>query len=126
MWKALMFLLVLPAVIHSGTSAAQHARVQVLEGKLLAPCCYQETVGRHQSEVAVKMRVEIARMVAEGKSDAEILDRYTQQYGARVIADFAPTPGWAHLVPWVLVLLGAAGLMWWLPRMVRRPVETGR
>jgi cytochrome c-type biogenesis protein CcmH len=126
MWKTLVFLLASSVVIYGGISAAQQARIEAIEGKLLAPCCYQERVGSHQSEVAVKMRAEIARLVTDGKSDGEILERYTQQYGDRVIANFAPTPGWAHLIPWVLLLLGAAGLMWWLPHMVRRPAVGAR
>jgi cytochrome c-type biogenesis protein CcmH len=94
-------------------------RIRALEGKLLAPCCYQEPVGRHQSEVALKMRIEIDRMVKEGKSDQEIIDGYVERYGPRVIADFAPTPPWAQVVPWVLLGLGTAGLAWWVRHAVR-------
>jgi cytochrome c-type biogenesis protein CcmH/NrfF len=97
----------------------QQSRVAALEGKLLAPCCYQEPVGRHQSEVALRMRLEIARFVEEGRTEPEIIDSYVQRYGAKVVADFAPTPGWARYVPWLLSIIGAAFVAWWIRRMVR-------
>lgn len=97
----------------------QQKRVTGLEGKLLAPCCYQEPVGRHQSEVAVRMRLEIARLVEEGRTDSEIVQTYVQRYGQKVVADFAPTPGWAQYLPWLLTVTCGAGLAWWIRRMVR-------
>jgi cytochrome c-type biogenesis protein CcmH/NrfF len=103
----------------AGLTESQQKRVAALEGKLLAPCCYQEPVGRHQSEVALRMRLEIQRLVEEGKTEAEIIDGYVQQYGSKVVADYAPTPGWAQYVPWLLALSGAAVLAWWIHRMVR-------
>jgi cytochrome c-type biogenesis protein CcmH/NrfF len=109
------------ATLPPGSFAAETAqeRIAALEGRLLAPCCYREPVKVHQSEVAVRMRIEIARWVQEGKSDAEILDTYVGQYGTKVLTDFAPTPPWAHVVPWLLVVFGSIALAWWIRRMVR-------
>jgi len=50
------------------TAEKQQARVERLEHAVLAPCCYTEPVAIHQSEIAVKMRLEIAKWVAaEGR-----------------------------------------------------------
>ena len=108
-----------PGCLSAAGQNSAPQRVTALENRLLAPCCYSEPVSRHQSEVALRMRLEIARLVQEGKSDQEIIDGYVSRYGREVVADFAPTPSWAHLVPWLLVPLGAIGLAFWIRRMVR-------
>jgi cytochrome c-type biogenesis protein CcmH/NrfF len=60
-----------------------------------APCCYTEPVRQHQSEIAVKMRVEIAKWVEQGITDDEILDTYAKRYGARVLVEPKTIPkGW--------------------------------
>jgi cytochrome c-type biogenesis protein CcmH/NrfF len=103
----------------AGVPGAQQ-RVEALENRLMAPCCYEEPVRLHQSEAAVKMRMEIERMVQAGKKDEEIFGFYTAQYGEKILAPYAPTPGWAAWAPWGLTLCALAALAWWLPRMVRR------
>ena len=102
----------------SNLTEPQQQRVTALEGKLLAPCCYKEVLSRHQSEIAVRMRLEIERMVEQGKTESEIVDYYIQQYGSKVVADFAPTPVWAQYLPWLLILTGALAMAWWIRRTV--------
>lgn len=97
----------------------QQQRLTALEGKLLAPCCYEEPVARHQSEVALRMRLEIARWVEEGRTEREIIDSYVERYGGKVVANYAPTPSWAQYVPWLLSGIGAAFVAWLIRRMVR-------
>jgi cytochrome c-type biogenesis protein CcmH len=63
------------------------ARINRIEDSLLAPCCWQESVRHHMSEVALQMRAEIGKFVAEGKSDREILDYYKARYGKRVLIE---------------------------------------
>jgi len=75
------------------------ARIARLEGAVLAPCRYTEPVSRHQSEIAVKMRLEVTRWVAEGRTDPEILGAYVQRYGSNVLVDPRTRPGW--WTPWV-------------------------
>jgi cytochrome c-type biogenesis protein CcmH/NrfF len=43
-------------------------------------------VGQHQSEIAVQMRVQIAKWVGQGRTDEEILNTYAERYGAKVLA----------------------------------------
>ena len=103
-----------------GLTAPQQKLVATLEGKLLAPCCYAGPVVSHQSEAAVKMRMEIARLVEAGKTEAEIVDLYVERYGTKVVAGFAPTPGWAQYLPWLLTAAGTVLLAGWVWRKVGR------
>ena len=70
------------------------------------------------------MRLDIAQMVGSGMNEREIVDHYVKLYGPEVVADFAPTPGWATYLPWLITLLGGAGLAWWVRRMVRAHAMT--
>lgn len=54
-----------------GTGSEQKIGVQRIENAVLAPGCYTEPVSRYQGEVAVRMRIEIAKRVAEGRTDQE-------------------------------------------------------
>lgn len=86
----------------------QRERIHKLQNSLLAPCCYSEVVARHNSEVAVKMRLEIAAWVTEGKSDREIMDAYKKLYGLRVLREpEGPAWWWSNLVPWFVLAVGA-------------------
>ena len=92
------------------------ARIERLEGAVLAPCCYTEPVSIHQSEIALKMRLEIAKWVGEGRSDREILGVYVEQYGSKVLVDPRTRPGWwTPWIPWLAVIL-ATGFGCWLVR----------
>jgi cytochrome c-type biogenesis protein CcmH/NrfF len=111
--------ILLAILAFSASAATPSDRARSLERQLLAPCCFKEPVAQHQSEAALRVRREIGRLVARGRSDREILDSFRAEYGDRVLSHFAPTPGWAVLVPWVLLLVGMAGLAFLLRRMVR-------
>ena len=78
----------------------QKAAIERLQRAVLAPCCYTEPVAIHQSEVALKMRLEIARWVAAGRTDQEILDTYAGLYGSKVLVDPRTVPrGWMPFFP---------------------------
>ncbi len=106
------------------TPDEQKARVQRIEDAVLAPCCYTEPVSRHQSEVAVKMRIEIAKWVAAGRTDREILDTYVKQYGSKVLVDPRTIPGWwTAWVPWVTAILAILLGFWLLRRWRAKPLS---
>jgi len=89
--------------------ATQQARIRRLQDALLAPCCYSEPVSRHQSDVARKMRVDIADAVAQGRTDQQILDTYKQLYGPRVLIEPEGSQRWwVYTVPTLAALLGLA------------------
>ena len=115
-------MVLLPLPVAAGTAEQQRARVEQLENAVLAPCCYTEPVSRHQSEIAVKMRLEIAKWVAAGKSDREILDTYVGLYGAKVLVDPRTVPrGWMPFVPWFVLVLRVFVAVWFLRRWRNRP-----
>ena len=92
-------------------------RAKKLEGKLMAPCCMANTLAEHESGPSTQMRREIRTMLAEGRSEREILDHYLEQYGAQILSapearGFGLT---AYLVPFVL-LVGGSVLMFFALR----------
>lgn len=100
----------------------QSARVEELQRALLAPCCYSEPVAEHRSEISLKMRDEIRGMVAEGKTDREILDHYKAEYGMRILVEPEGTLSvWLNVIPVVMLVVGLAAVVLILRRW-RRPV----
>ena len=103
-------------------STAEQARILRLQKSLLAPCCWSEAVATHRSEVSLTMRAEIARMVTEGKTDQQILDRYKQEYGERILVEPEGSKWWwMHSIPIAVFALGVLGVLWFIRRL-RRPV----
>jgi cytochrome c-type biogenesis protein CcmH/NrfF len=125
----LVGLFVLP--VPAETPDQQRARVERIEAALLAPCCYREQLSRHQSEIAVKMRLEIAKWVEAGKTDQEILDAYVKQYGSKVLVDPGTAPRWwMRWAPWLVLAIGAVICVWLVRRWHSRtgggqPVAVG-
>jgi cytochrome c-type biogenesis protein CcmH/NrfF len=118
----LLFLALLPALVLAETAEKQQARVERLEHAVLAPCCYTEPVAIHQSEIAVKMRLEIAKWVAAGRSDREIIDTYVGLYGSKVLVDPRTVPrGWMPFFPWLVLILGMFLVAWLLKRWHAAP-----
>jgi len=93
-----------------------------IESRLIAPCCWTQTVDVHESEVASKMRGQIHTMLVAGKSADEIEDYFAAEYGEAVRAvpkGKDPMSGVA-LFAGSLVILAAVGLGIFVARMVRR------
>jgi cytochrome c-type biogenesis protein CcmH/NrfF len=122
----LLFLALLASLEGAEIAEQQQTRIEHLEHAVLAPCCYTESVAVHQSEIAVKMRLEIAKWVEMGKSDREILDTYVGLYGSKVLVDPRTSPAWwTPWVPWVVLAIGTVLLTWFLKRW-RLKVEASR
>ena len=117
-----LFLVLLPLLTVAETREQPQNRVARLEHAVLAPCCYTESVAIHQSEIAVKMRLEIANWVAAGKSDQAILDTYVGLYGSKVLVDPRTMPrGWTPFVPWLVLILGVLFVAWLLKQWRAAP-----
>ena len=113
--------LVLASAALAGLTEAGKTRAAALQKVLLAPCCWSEPVATHGSEVALEMRAEINRLVAEGKSDREILDYYKNRYGMRILIE--PEGGrsfWMHLVPPIVILAGCGWVIFLIHRWIKR------
>jgi cytochrome c-type biogenesis protein CcmH len=101
---------VLFAVLLAVTAAANpNERIERIESSMYAPCCYQETVKTHRSEVALQMKAEIARMVSEGKTDVQIFNFYKQRHGQRIMIE--PEGQAAKVAAVVPILFGILGLL---------------
>jgi cytochrome c-type biogenesis protein CcmH len=102
---ALLAALLLPV---AGLAAAQSLpasdslaeRARTLEAKLMAPCCFTQTIDQHESEAARQMRAEVRQWLAQGDSEEQILDRYVQLHGARILA-VPPQRGFNRLLYWM-------------------------
>jgi cytochrome c-type biogenesis protein CcmH len=102
------------------TGNAPQKRIERLEASLLAPCCWAEPVSRHRSDVALEMRADIAKFVAEGRSDREILDFYKQKYGSRILVEPEGARWWwMHVVPIAVLVLGLAAVLLLLRRWLK-------
>jgi cytochrome c-type biogenesis protein CcmH len=102
--------------------AAGSERARKLEEMLVAPCCWSESVAHHRSEVAAEMRAEIERMVAEGKSDREILDHFIARHGKRILIEpEGRTRTVATAMPYAFLGLGALVTVAAIRRMLHRP-----
>ena len=76
---------ILSILVFTGIIWAQEKTELIIdvEQSLMATCCWSGTVYDHGNK---EMELNIAAMVGEGKTKAEILDYYTEQYGERVLA----------------------------------------
>jgi len=92
-----------------------------LEDKLMAPCCYSQTIRVHMSAEAEQMREEVTGMVLAGQSEQEIIQYYKAKYGETILV--VPDGMAGHLVfgiP-ISVALSAFGLLaFGIRRTVRR------
>ena len=114
------------AIVLAGLAAiawggeAKSELLKDLEQQVMAPCCYGSPVGDHDSEAARHVRVQLAGMVAEGKTRGEILDKFVELYGERILAS-PRASGFnlmAYVVPPAILLLGGLFLIVVLKRLM--------
>lgn len=88
-------------------------RAQKLDKQLIAPCCWTATLDEHFSDVAVDMKGQIRQMLAEGKSEDQILQFFEKKYGERVLSE--PKTSGFNLVVWVfpfVILIVGSTILW--------------
>jgi cytochrome c-type biogenesis protein CcmH len=92
-------------------------RERALQEKLVAACCWSESIAHHSSGKAGEMRLELRRMLEAGKSDEEILAAFQAAYGKRVLMEPAGhARAVAYAIPAVAGVLGLALVVWILRR----------
>jgi len=94
--------------------------VRRIQDRFLAPCCWQQSVAVHDSDIAKQMRAEIAGMVASGRSEEQIVDFYVARYGERILRE--PRGAywwWSIVIPMVSIALATACLVLFLRRQRR-------
>ncbi len=98
------------------SSAELERKVRTLEHRLLAPCCYQQTLDIHSSELTTQVRHEIQTRLERGESLEAVEHDLVARYGERIIAvpRASPLEGVAVFV--VLAAVLAAFTLWWRAR----------
>jgi cytochrome c-type biogenesis protein CcmH len=95
-----------------------------LEGRVRAPCCWNQTLDIHASETSNDLRREIRRRLKAGESADAIEESIVARYGPRVLA--APpgnSMGALGTLLSVVVVLGGAGAVWLLFKRWRGRAE---
>lgn len=67
-------------------SSEQKGLIRHIEERLLAPCCYRQSIALHGSDIAEQMREEVTEMVTKGQSEEEIVEHFRSLYGDRILA----------------------------------------
>jgi cytochrome c-type biogenesis protein CcmH len=120
-------LLALAAVLSSCAprSLAEHQQRQVaeLESRLVAPCCWMQTLDIHESPLARSLRDEITARIARGEAPQAIEEDLVIRHGERIraVARGADLGGAKWAAAGVAILALGAGLM-----VARRWVGRGR
>jgi cytochrome c-type biogenesis protein CcmH len=105
------------ALLAGGMAFGDETRLRNLQSRFIAPCCWSEPVSVHRSPLADEMRGEIAKMIASGKTDDEIVTHFVGQYGERVLmAPRGPRSIWLTVTPFVALALAGAWLIRYLTR----------
>ena len=118
-----LFVLASPVGAHAfqpeGVAAPGEA---ILEGRLLAPCCWTQTLDMHESELATSLRHEIRHRLSSGEAATAIEDDFAGRYGERIRA--VPKGGDVRVaVPitaGLLAVICGAGLVFLVLRWTRR------
>ncbi len=93
------------------TTQDQAKTIAKLEDRLMAPCCYSQTIRVHMSMEAEQMREEVTDMVLAGKSEQDIIRYYKAKYGETILVVPDGTTGQIAFAVPVTVALSAFGLL---------------
>jgi cytochrome c-type biogenesis protein CcmH len=89
-------------------------RVEELSAELRCPDCQGLSVADSPTRSAQEIRRQVAELVGDGATDAEVRDHFVARYGEWVL--LAPSSPLPWLVPIVVLVAGVAGLWVWLAR----------
>lgn len=78
--------LVVLALVAGACAGDSHDPVHDLEERLMAPCCWRQTLADHDSPTATAMRAEIREQVAAGVTPDAIERRFVERYGPQIRA----------------------------------------
>ena len=103
------------------TEQPQEALVREIAAKLRCPVCQSENILDSQSGTAREMIVMLREQLAQGRTEAEIVDYFRSRYGDYVLLS-PPVSGFGGIIwivpPVLLLMAGAAYLL-----LVRRSAD---
>ena len=110
-WATLGLALLLPKPVLA--DAALEDKVQRVASELRCLVCQNDTIAASQAPLAVDLRNQVRRLLAQGQSEAQVLEYMTQRYGdfVRYRPPLKPSTWPLWFMPVLLLLL--AGLGWW-------------
>jgi len=104
-------------------SDTQKSEIRQVEERLLAPCCYTQSIAVHGSEIAGQMRAQVTEMVVHGRTENEIVNYYRNLYGDRVlVVPDGATGEILFSIPVIVVVFGCFVLL----LRVRKMLQSGR
>jgi cytochrome c-type biogenesis protein CcmH len=80
-----------------------------IEGRLMAPCCWTQTIDIHDSEISLSMRHEIRRRLRNGESADAIQASFVRRYGPKILA-VQPNSPLKGVFIGLSVVMGGAGI----------------
>ena len=80
-----------------------------IEGRLMAPCCWTQTIDIHDSEISLSMRHEIRRRLRNGESADAIEASFVERYGPKIMA-VQPNSQLKNVFIGLSVVMGGAGV----------------
>jgi len=104
-------------------SDTQKSEIRQVEERLLAPCCYTQSIAVHGSEIAGQMRAEVTEMVVQGRTENEIVGYYRGLYGDRVLV--VPDGKTGEILFSIPVIIGVFGCLVLL-LCVRKMLQSGQ
>ena len=88
-----------------------------LEGRIRAPCCWNQTIDIHGSEISNDLKREIRRRLRAGESADTIEASFVERYGPRILA-VPPGSPLKNVAAVLAVAMAGAGVLGF--RMLRR------
>ena len=88
-------------------------RAVALAKSLRCPQCQNQNLVESNSPIAYDLRIEVYKMIDEGKSNDQIIEVMTSRFGNFVL--YKPPFQWTTALLWglpILLLLFAGGMMW--------------
>jgi len=73
-------------VVAAAADPQVEATARALEGRIKAPCCWNQTLDIHGSPVSQELKAEIRTRLTRGETSAQIEASIVDRYGERVLA----------------------------------------
>ncbi|MDH4121180.1 MAG: cytochrome c-type biogenesis protein CcmH [Deltaproteobacteria bacterium] len=104
--------------------SVDEARVMRLADQLRCPICQGQSVKESDVFLSKQMRDQIRILIAQGKTDQEVLDDFEARYGEFILR--SPKPTGMGLLAWILPVAALVGGVVWLGLVLMRAQRRSR
>jgi cytochrome c-type biogenesis protein CcmH len=121
-WAAGLLLCISPCIQAALADASQTQRYHALLEEVRCLVCQNESLAESNADLAEDLRAEIRGMMADGATDAEIIDFLVARYGDFVLyrPRFKPITYLLWLAPFLLAIAGLSALIYKISRRARQ------